>query len=167
MLVLGWAVGRGSTGVDDWFQGFRHSPLRWLHLFADPKALAVVLVGCVAIAVSRRQWYLATAAVLAPGVGIVLARLFKLLFERRKGRGAIFAYPSGHTTFMVVVLGMAIIVAGVALWAVLLAVAWCLLAMVGVGVTFHYFTDTVGGLLLGTAVVCVTALTLGHAPRRT
>jgi membrane-associated phospholipid phosphatase len=166
MLLLGWAVGRGSTAVDDWFQGLRHSPVRWLQFLADPWALAIVLVGCVAIAVARRQWYLAAAAVLAPAVAIVLARLFKLLFERQKGRG-IFAYPSGHTTFMVVVLGMAIIVAGIALWAVLVAVAWCVLAMVGVGVTFHYFTDTVGGLLLGTAVVCLAALILRRVPHRT
>ena len=30
--------------------------------------------------------------------------------------------------------------------------------MIGQGVTYHYFTDTVGALLLGSAVVCVAAL---------
>ena len=167
MLLLGWAVGKGSTPVDNWFQEFHHSPIRWLQLLAWPQATAAVLVACVAIAVSRRQWYLAATLVLAPLVGIVLARLSKLLFERQKGQGDIFAYPSGHTTFMVVVLGGAILVAGVARWAVLVAIGWTLLAMVGVGVSFHYFTDTVGGLLLGTAVVCVAALILGRAPHRT
>ena len=34
-------------------------------------------------------------------------------------------------------------------------------------VTYHYFTDTVGALLLGTAIVCVAALTSGQARHRT
>ena len=38
------------------------------------------------------------------------------------------------------------------------AVTVSLLGMLGQGVTYHYFTDTVGALLLGTAVVCVAAL---------
>ena len=166
MLLLGWAVGRRSTAVDDWFQSYRHSPARWLLFFTDPRVLAVVLVVGAAVAVSRRRWQLATAVVLAPAVAIVLARLFKQLFERQKGSGA-FAYPSGHTTFMVTVLGMAVLVAGGALWAVLVAFAWCLLGMVGQAVTYHYFTDTVGALLLSTGVVCVAALTSAHAPHRT
>jgi hypothetical protein len=98
MLLLGWAVGLRSTAVDDWFQSYRHSPARWLLFFTDPRVLAVVLVACVAVAVSRRRWQLATAVVLAPAVAIVLARLFKLLFERRKGSGA-FAYPSGRPSW--------------------------------------------------------------------
>ncbi len=166
VLLLGWAVGRRSTAVDDWFQSYRHSPARWLLFFTAPRVLAVVLVVCVAVAVSRRRWQLATAVVLAPAVAIVLARLFKQLFKRQKGSGA-FAYPSGHTAYMVTVLAMAVLVAGGALWAVLVAIAWCLLGMVGQAVTYHYFTDTVGALLLSTAVVCVAALTSGHAPHRT
>jgi len=82
-------------------------------------------------------------------------------------RGLAYAYPSGHTATFVVVMGMVVLVAGAALWAVLAAVVYCLLAILGVGVSFHYFTDTVGGLLLGTAIVCVAALTSGHAPHRT
>jgi membrane-associated phospholipid phosphatase len=87
-----------------------------------------------------------------------LARLLKPVFGRQ--RAGAFAYPSGHTATVVVVMGMVVLVAGVALWAVLLAVAWCLLGIVGQAVSFHYFTDTIGALLLGTAVVCVAALTL-------
>ena len=40
----------------------------------------------------------------------------------------------------------------------LVAVAYVALAMAGVGATFHYFTDTVGGVLLGTSIVCIAAL---------
>ncbi len=94
-----------------------------------------------------------------------LARLLKPLFGRESD-GA-FAYPSGHTTTMVVVAGMVVLATGVALWAMLVAIAFALLGMLGQGITYHYFTDTVGGVLLGTAIVCIAALTLGHAPHRT
>ena len=55
-------------------------------------------------------------------------------------------------------MGLFVLVAGGALWAVLIAVSYVALAMVGVGSTFHYFTDTIGGMLLGTSIVCVAAL---------
>jgi len=42
--------------------------------------------------------------------------------------------------------------------AVALAAIAVPLAMLGVGITFHYFTDTVGGLLLATAILCVAAV---------
>ena len=68
---------------------------------------------------------------------------------------------------MVVVMGMVVLVAGVAWWSVLVAVAYCLLGILGQAATYHYFTDTVGALLLGTAIVCVTAFASGHTPHRT
>lgn len=165
MVLLGWAVGSGSTDVDDWFHSFRDSPARHLLFFTDPRVLALAVIVSVAVGVSRRQWHLAAAVVLAPVVAIVLARVLKPLFGREL-EGAL-AYPSGHTTTMVVVLGMAVLVTGVAVWAVLVAIAWCLLGMIGQGVTYHYFTDAVGALLLGTAVVCVASLILRRAPHRT
>ena len=38
-----------------------------------------------------------------------------------------------------------------------IAVVVSVLGALGQAVTYHYFTDTVGAVLLGTAVVCVAA----------
>ncbi len=165
MVVLGWAVGKGSTPVDDWFHQYRHSPARYLLFFSDPRVLAVLVAGTLVVALCQRRWRLAVVTVLSPAVAIALVQLFKRLFGRQDG-GAL-AYPSGHVTTMVVVMGMVVLIAGAAGWAVLVAVAFCLIGMLGQAVTYHYFTDTVGALLLGTAIVCVATLTLGHTPHRT
>lgn len=152
-LLLGWAVGKRSTDLDDWFLQHRHGPAQWLVFFADARVLALVLAACVTVALYRRRWRLAVVALVAPPVAVVVERLLKQLFDRQKG-GAL-AYPSGHATLAVIVVGMVVLVAGAAMWAVLVAVAAVLLGMVGLAVTYHYFTDTVGGLLLGTAIVCL------------
>jgi hypothetical protein len=165
MVLLGLAVRHGTTPVDDWFQTYRLSSARWLYYLVDRRVIAVVLIACVGFLLYRRRWQLAAAAVFSPIVALALVELFKPLLGREKEGG--LAYPSGHMTVAVVVLGVAVLAAGLARWAVIVAVAWCLLGMVGLGVTFHYFTDTVGAVLLGTSVLCVAALILRHAPRRT
>jgi membrane-associated phospholipid phosphatase len=165
MVALWWVVGNGSTSVDDWFHRYRHSPAKWLLFFTDPRVLAILLAGTLVVALYQRRWRLAVVTALSPTIAIALVQLLKPLFDRRSD--GVLAYPSGHTTTMVVVIGMVVLVARCALWAALVAVAYCLLGMIGQGVTYHYFTDTIGGVLLGTAIVCVAALTLGRAPHRT
>ena len=156
MLLLGWVVGHGSTPFDDWFHQFRRTPARRLLFFTDPAVLAIVLAAGVVVAIYLRRWRLAVVMVASPLVGIVLSRLLKQMFGREND-GAL-AYPSGHTTVAVIVMGMIVLAAGGALWAVIVAVIFSLLAVLGQSVTYHYFTDTVGGVLLGTAVVCMAAL---------
>ena len=165
MILLGLAVGKGSTPLDDRFQRHGSGPFRRLLFFTDPRVLAIVLVAVVAVALYRRQWQLAVLAVVSPIVAVFCEAVAKPLFGR-KIEGAL-AYPSGHTTVMVVVLGFLVLVTGAALWAVLVAIVFCGLGAVGMGVTYHYFTDTLGAMLLGTAIVCAAAVLLRHGSRRT
>jgi membrane-associated phospholipid phosphatase len=155
MVALGWAVGTGSTPVDDWFHQYRHSPARYLLFFTDPRVFAVLVAGTLVVALYQRRWRLAVVAVMSAAAALGLVRLLKPLFDRHS-EGAL-SYPSGHTATMVVVLGILVLVARAALWSVLVAVAFCALGMIGQGVSYHYFTDTVGALLLGTAIVCTAA----------
>jgi len=104
----------------------------------------------------RRWWRFAAVAVVFPPAAYLLVQVIKPLFGRMKGDG--LAYPSGHLTMTTVVLGLVVLLAGGALWTVLIAASYVALAMLGVGSTFHYFTDTVGGMLLGTSIVCIAAL---------
>jgi membrane-associated phospholipid phosphatase len=159
MLVLGWALRSGPIGIDRWFQQFRHGPAQWLLVFTDPRVLTLLLLGAAATAAYTRRWRLLAAAVLCPAVGLALEQLLKHLFGREKGGG--LAYPSGHTTVMVIVLGMVVLAVGPRVWLLAVAAVYCLLGMIGQGATYHYFTDTVGALFLGTAVVCVAALAAG------
>lgn len=152
MVLLGWAVGKGSTQVDDWFQRAGGSVLDWLLFFTDERTVLAIVLGTLALACYRKRWLLASLVVVAPVAAVWLSRAFKELFGRQKG-GAL-AYPSGHTTLMVVVVGMLVVVVGARLYAVLMSIVWALLGMLGQAVTYHYFTDAVGGLLLGSSIVC-------------
>nr|WP_159230328.1 PA-phosphatase [Mycolicibacterium vanbaalenii] len=157
MTLLGLAVGTGSTPVDDWFQdlGQTHRLPGFLLVFTDGRVTLTVWALLLAIVVIRRRWRPAAVVAVAPPVGVMLSRLAKRVFGREK-EGAL-AYPSGHTTLAVVVFCLAVLVAGVTAWAVVAAVVATVLAVLGQAVSYHYFTDAVGAVFLGTAVVCAAA----------
>ena len=139
--------------------GDRHRPRQRLLIFVDVRVLLAIFVIAIAFALYRRRWRLATAIVVTPIVAVVVERFLKRVFQRRYD-GAL-AYPSGHTTLLVVLLGLAVVAVGVAAWTVAIAVVFGLLGALGLSVTFHYFTDTLGGLLLGTALVCLAVRAAG------
>ena len=60
---------------------------------------------------------------------------------------------------------MLVLVAGCRMWVVILAAIAAMLGTIGQALSYHYFTDAIGGVLLGSALVCVAALLAGGAPR--
>lgn len=156
MILLGLAVGKRSTPLDDWFDKFDPHVAWTLANLAKPPSLAIIAIAVVAVALRRGWWRFAAVVVVFPPAAYLVVSFIKPLFGRMEGDG--LAYPSGHITVTTVVVGFFVLVAGGALWAVLIAVPYVAVAMLGVGATFHYFTDTVGGVLLGTSIVCLAAL---------
>lgn len=161
MVLLGLAVGKGSTPVDDWFIDFgrTHRSVHALLHFTDGRLVVALFAVTLVVALHRRRWRLAAVVVVTPAVALAVERVSKPLFGREKD-GAL-AYPSGHVALTVVVTGMAVLVAGGALWAIVAAVAVSVLGLLGQAFTYHYFTDTVGAVCLGTALVCAAALATG------
>ena len=158
MVVLGLAVGDRSTGIDDWFNrnGWAaHPVLGRLLFFTEPLLLQLLLVAAVGLALYRRRWRLAAAAALTPLAGVVAVRVLKRLFGRER-EGAL-AYPSGHVTVMMTVLGVVVLVWGARRWLLLVAAVFAVLGTAGQALTYHYFTDTIGAVLLGSSLVVLAA----------
>lgn len=169
-MLLGLAVGDGTTALDEWFQGLgrQYPALGYLLVFTDARVTLGLGVCALLIALYRRRWRLAAVVAVAPLLAVLSARIAKRLFGRYKDDA--LAYPSGHTTVAVVVLGMAVLVAGAATWMVIAATVMTALGVVGQGVTYHFFTDAVGAVFLGSALVAVLAAlasrSLGRRPAK-
>ncbi|MUM06127.1 MULTISPECIES: PA-phosphatase [unclassified Mycolicibacterium] len=164
-VLLGIGVGTASTPLDDDFQraGQDTWPYSgWLLFFTDPRTMFSMLVIAVGITLWRKRWRLAVAMALCPMAALLIERVVKPLFGRHKGGS--LAYPSGHTTLMVTVVGMIVVAAGAVLWSRILAGIFVPLGMLGQAMTYHYFTDTVGALMFGSGVVCLAAWAAGVLP---
>ena len=158
MVLLGLVVRGGATPVDGWFQQAHSTGLSRLLFFTDPRTANVLLIAALAAAAIRRLWALLPVILLAPFVAVGASEALKPLFGRMKEQA--LAYPSGHTTVMVVMLGMLILAVGAYRWLVAAAVVFGILGVLGQSVTYHYFTDAVGSIFLGTSLVCVAAVIL-------
>jgi hypothetical protein len=161
LVGLGLVVGKGSTPLDEWFTrtGEEHPLLGRLLFFTDGRGVFVVGAIVLAATLFRRRWRFAAVIAVTPLVAVAAARLCKRLFGRLSD--GVLAYPSGHTTLAVVVLGLAVLAAGVTVWSVTAAAVVAVLGVLGQAFTYHYFTDTIGAVFLGTSLVCLAAWAAG------
>lgn len=164
MVLLGLGVRGGATPVDAWLQQARGGPLSSLLVLTDYRTAQALLITSLAVSLYRRLWAMVPMIVVVPLIALASTSVLKPVFGRMKEQG--LAYPSGHTTVMVVVLGLVILAVGARRWLVWAAVAFAALGILGQSVTYHYFTDGVGAVLLGTSLVCLAAAALRWARRR-
>ncbi|MGI9123404.1 MAG: PA-phosphatase [Mycobacterium sp.] len=155
MVLLGHSVRDGATPVDGWFQRGTGGALNSLVLLTDAGTAKTMLAAAVVVAVARRLWALVPMIIGVPLVAVLATEVLKPWFGRMKGTD--LAYPSGHTTVMIVVIGMLVLAVGVRRWVLLAAAVFAVLGIVGQSVTYHYFTDAMGSVLLGSSLVCLTA----------
>jgi hypothetical protein len=135
LVALGLAVGKGSTPLDDWFKhtGSANAYLGRLLFFTDGRVVAAVWAIVLVAALVRRRRRLAIVVAVTPLIAVAAARICKRLFGRYSDDQ--LAYPSGHTTLAVVVLGLAVLVVGVTTWSVVTAAVVAVLGMLGLGFT--------------------------------
>ncbi|MCX4445172.1 phosphatase PAP2 family protein [Streptomyces sp. NPDC087866] len=182
VLVLVEGHWRPLRAVDSGAAGHLHrtalghpawtSTLRFLSDWVwDPLTLRCVVAVLTGWLLYRRAWRLAAWSAVTAVAGGLTGLLVKLVVERARpsledpvARAPGFSFPSGHamtatTTFAVLLLVLLPLVprrARVLCWAV------AALSVLGVGFTrvalgVHWFSDVVGGWLLGLAVVASTA----------
>jgi membrane-associated phospholipid phosphatase len=166
-------------GLDTYFN-LATPPKAWvpvLHVMdrIGQRAVCLPILGLAAFAACRRQqsWRPAVLAVLSVLALNFVVGVLKLSFGRAEpetGNPAFFAggmaYPSGHTSNIVLVYGLAayLLVRYTRVPRRAVGVLWALVALLSVTMvvtsltlTWHWFADLIGGLIIGSMVLQLTA----------
>jgi membrane-associated phospholipid phosphatase len=166
-----------DMAVDDRVQASlgRHlASLNSLTQLGTPVPVTAMIVLLVLACLATRRWRGAALVAVAVPAAAALTELLLKPFIHRTIRG-VLSFPSGHSTGMFALAGgCAVLLVGpsrppipaalrlfLALIAYLAAGAVAV-ALVGVGA--HYFTDTIGGAAVGSAVVLATAFLIDLLP---
>lgn len=181
LICAGWVVTGWDRGVWEWFVG--HRAAGWTTVvkeytyFGNPQR-ATVIAGVAAgwVGWRRRSWWdgvvIAGTVAGAAGVGTVVKELV--------GRGrppvglrlvgeASMSYPSGHATAITALVGVLVMMyvgtrpgRGKAIGAgVFGAVAVGLMCATRLYLGVHWFSDVVGGVLLGSSAVLIAGVAQG------
>jgi membrane protein DedA with SNARE-associated domain len=171
-----------DLSVHNMMQDLRNAPgdeiMITVTMLGDGFVMIAVGLATVAWLLWRREWRIATAAFAA----ILAARLFvplmKLWLQRPRplelsGLPEVFSFPSGHTTFATVTLGVFAVLAshGLRSWGKAVVFAAVGIAVVAIAYSriylgAHWMSDVLGGFLFGAAMIAAFGIAIEAVPSR-
>ena len=168
------AAGSFISGIDSPF-------FKWLiesiSLLGETPAAAVIVIALIIILLIQKRRIEAFFISILPATGAVVNLGFKVLIDRSRPGDDILegglSFPSGHTTFAVILFGFLIYLTPklitnkrIAYW----VQVFCALLILFMGISrvyleAHWLSDTLGSLLLG-GMILATAVTVYDTYRR-
>lgn len=176
------ALINADLSIHNMMQSLRNAPgdeiMTMVTMLGDGAVMGVVGAAIVLWLLWRREWRIAVAAF----VTILAARLFvplmKLWLQRPRpvelsGLPEVFSFPSGHTTFATVTLGvLAVLVThGLRSWGKAVVFAGVGIAVIAISYSriylgAHWMTDVLGGFLFGAVMIAAFGITIEAVPSR-
>ena len=171
-----------DLSIHNMMQGLRNAPgdeiMTIVTMLGDGFVMISVGVAIVAWLIWRREWRIAVAAF----VTILAARLFvplmKLWLQRPRpleltGLPEVFSFPSGHTTFATVTLGVLAVLAshGLRSWGKAVVFAAAGIAVIAIAYSriylgAHWMSDVLGGFLFGSVMIAAFGIAIEAVPSR-
>ena len=176
-VVAGW-----TQPIDDtWLSLMEDFEVSWIlsvaelfhHLGSFPIALATSVLVAIVFIITKHWWAFWAWFAIAAGTQI-LSTITKILIDRPRPVEALVyessaSYPSGHAMVSGAAIGIGVAVILGIIWPsrrrLFLATGIAYAVVMAWSRTYlrvHWFTDVVGGLLFGTAIVCLVAMVAVH-----
>jgi membrane protein DedA with SNARE-associated domain/membrane-associated phospholipid phosphatase len=171
-----------DLSIHNMMQGLRNAPgdeiMTIVTMLGDGFVMISVGLAIVAWLLWRREWRIAAAAF----VTILAARLFvplmKMWLQRPRplelsGLPEVFSFPSGHTTFATVTLGVFAVLASHGLRSWGKAVVFAALGIAVIAIAYsriylgaHWMSDVLGGFLFGAVMIAAFGIAIEAVPSR-
>lgn len=171
-----------DLSIHNMMQSLRNAPgdeiMTMVTMLGDGAVMIVVGLAIVLWLLWRREWRIAVAAF----VTILAARLFvplmKLWLQRPRpvelsGLPEVFSFPSGHTTFATVTLGVfaVLVTHGLRSWGKAVVFAAVGIAVIAIAYSriylgAHWMTDVLGGFLFGAVMIAAFGIAIEAVPSR-
>jgi membrane protein DedA with SNARE-associated domain len=171
-----------DLSVHNMMQDLRNAPadeiMVMVTMLGDGFVMIAMAIAMVAWLLWRREWRIAAAAFLTIFAARLFVPLMKLWLQRPRpaelsGLPEVFSFPSGHTTFATVTLGVFAVLAshGMRSWGKAVVFAGAGIAIIAISYSriylgAHWMSDVLGGFLFGAAMIAAFGIAIEAVPPR-